>query len=478
VKTLLRILVIFGALLGGGLSWASDNSWVRYNYWPLFFYQSSADKRAWELEIIGPFYYCYFSPKEEGSSFRPLISTVRRKKGREVFFLSPLGHYFSGKTFSRFRLVPLFAHDTIHDQGSGESHHSYALIFWGETKRGKYGGFFPFYGTLKDWGFRDEVTFFLWPLYIHSQYDGNDSYTFLWPFFNRTKGPSVQRFKIWPLYGHRVKKGESDRTFFLWPFFWHEKYCLSGGKSGEKDMFLPFWIREKSPFLERYVFLWPFFQYSKSEDIEWVSIDFPWPFFRYIEGTYDKERRLWPLIGFTESESITKARCHWHFFLWPLYFYERCEIPNKKPEEALKIENRRFLLFTKFERVKDKQGHLKYQYSRVWPLGVQIKRDNGFELFYFPALLPFEDEGMNRNYGAFLRLYEYVQDPEGFTRSKALWGFYRHDKAPQEEVIDLAFLFTYHRKKEAKEFTFLKGLIGIGNKKNDYRLKLFYLKIF
>ncbi len=165
-----------------------------------------------------------------------------------------------------------------------------------------------------------------------------------------------------------------------------------------------------------------------------------------------------------------------HFVLWPLYTYRRDVVRHKELEYHREV--RTFLLFTKFERVRDRQGALKYQFSRVWPLGEQMKRDDGFEVFFFPAILPFHSEGIDRTIAPLLRLYEYIQDPKGFTRSRALWGFYRHDHTAEEDVVDLAFIFTFHRKKGGWRFTFLKGLFGIGQENGDFKLKLFFLNLF
>ncbi len=477
-----RVYVLFlvGLILWGllGAFGAQAAPRVRYNFWPLFFYQKSP--KAWELELLGPIFYRYHTALESGTSLRPLFSSVYRRGQHEVFFLSPLGHYLRTKTFSRLRLVPLISKDFVHKGwGENRSYHEYGLVFWGKTADGKrYGGLFPLYGHLYHWGFRDEITFFLWPLYVHSRYDGNDSYTLLWPIFNFTHGPTVKRLRLWPLFGHRVREHREMRTFFFWPFFWHSKYCVSCGGRGEKYMFFPFIIWEKSPRTTRYMFLYPFFKYLKSQDLGYVEYDFPWPFLRYVEGKYDRERRFWPFLGYTETMTMTKGHCHWHFFLWPLYSYEYCFSPDPDPKQQRITENRKFFLLSKVERVRNGQGKELYLYARWWPLGAQIKRADGSEIFYFPALLPFEDEGLNRNYAPFLRLYEYVHDPRGFTRSKALWGLYRHDVTPTESFVDLAFIINYHRRGKAWELSLLKGLFALGNKANAYRLKLFFLKIF
>ncbi len=479
---LLRPIIFLGlalTLLASGAKGAESSAQVHLDFWPLFFYQHSSETGAWQLELLGPFFECYHTSKESAFSLRPLFSSVSRAHCHEVFFLSPLGHFLDTKSFSRLRLVPLVSKDTVKDKANKSSYHEYGLIFWGKNAEGKhYRGFFPFYGHLYDWGFRDEITFVLWPLYIHSRFDGNDSYTLLWPIFNFTHGPTVRRLKLWPLFGYRKRGQKEQRAFFFWPFFWHEKYCLSCGGKGEKFMFFPFLVWEKSPRVKRFIFLYPFFTYLDSKDLGYTEYDFPWPFLCYIKGKYDYELRFWPFIGYTTTKTMTKGHCEWYFFLWPLYSYERCFSPDPDSAQRRIIVNRKFLLVSKVEKIFDGKGREIYLYARWWPLGVQIKKADGSEIFYFPALIPFEDEGFNRNYGPLLRLYEYVRDKRGYSHSKALWGLYRHDTAPGESFVDLSFLLTYHRRGKAWEFNILKGVLGIGNSYNRYRLKLFFLKIF
>ncbi len=451
---------------------------VRYNFWPLFFYQTSSDQEIYELEIFGPFIYQYKTPLEEGFSLRPLLSSFKKKdKCYELYYLTPLGTYKDCTRYTRSHFVPLWGHNANYLQESSQKdesrHHGFLLFFWGQSKSGqKYHGFFPFYGRLLDWRGKEETKFILWPLRVTSRWGGNYSSTWFWPIYNRTDGPTFYERKFWPFYGHKVKKGVFDRTFFLWPFFWHEKFNFSSHLT-TRDMFFPFWIYERSNVHSQYTFLWPFFRHYHHYENETVSWDLPWPFFRYGESkkkTYH-ERKLWPLIGYKREK-----RSYSYFFLWPLYKYERVEIPHKN--KLLIKETRRFYLLSKIERVWDEKGKTKYEFTRWWPLGEKMKRDDGFEYFYFPALIPFHSEGVDRNYAPLLRLYEYVKDPRGFSRSKWFWGLYRHDQTPEESFVDVAFIINYHRFKEGWEFNLFKGLLGVSHQKDGLHFKFFFLRLF
>ena len=474
------ILLAFLALLFFSPAWAGEEKGrVRLNFWPLFFYQTSSDRTVRELEIFGPFLYEYETKVESGSSFRPFISGVERKKSdcHQIYYLSPLGTYTDCPTYTRSYFVPLFG-QTSNDLSSAphqdqSEHHMFLLFAWGKSREGKrYWGFFPFYGRFLDWRGKEETRFVLWPIRITSHWEGNYSSTWFWPIYNRTDGPTFYERKFWPIYGHKIKQGVFDRTFFLWPFFWHERFNFHSHVT-ERDMFFPFWINERSEVHLQRVVLWPFFRHYHHYPKETVSWDLPWPFFRYGEGKKVgyRERKLWPLIGYKQEKDRYS-----HFFLWPLYKYERHVVRHKG--KVFRKESRRFYLLSKLERAWDEEGKVKYEFARIWPLGEQYKRDDGFEYFYFPALIPFHSEGIDRNYAPLLRLYEYIRDPNGFTHSKWFWGLYRHDQNHEEEFVDLAFLFNYHRHKEDWEMKFLFGLLGFSKKEGRLHFKFLFLNLF
>ncbi|NPB09583.1 MAG: hypothetical protein GXO17_04445 [Thermodesulfobacteria bacterium] len=450
---------------------AEEKGRIRLNFWPFFFYQTSTDRQVRELEVLGPFFYRYRSPLENGTSFRPFVSTVDRPEDcNHVYYLSPLGHHQECEDYTRSRFVPLFSHNR--DKENEKNHHAFFLFFWGRSEEGeKYWGVFPFYGRLLDWNGKDETKFVLWPIRVTSRWHGNRSSTWFWPIYNRSDGPTFYQRKFWPIYGHRAKPGIYDRRFLLWPIFWYEKFNLATHPT-VREMVFPLFISEKSDVHEHTTFLWPFFRYFRQHQNDTLTLDLPWPFFRYGESkkTPYRERKLWPLIGYERRENTYS-----HFFLWPLYKYQREEVRYKG--RVYRREVRRFYLLTKFEKVWDETGKLQYEAHRVWPLGEKIKRADGFEVFYFPAIIPFHSEGIDRNYAPFLRLYEYIQDPNGFTRSKWFWGLYRHDHSDEEDFVDFAFLLQIHRKKENWQVNLLHGLLGCGKDEKGFFLKLFFLKL-
>ena len=128
--------------------------------------------------------------------------------------LFPLGKSTEEKSY----FFPLY---TRHE---GEEEHDVAFFpfFYGKTHGRSYGGVFPLYGTLYNRFRRDEIGFFLWPLYGYSKGDGASRTNVIWPLFSIYSG-SQQGFKVGPLYGQRQWGNERKSMFVLWPFSYGTK---------------------------------------------------------------------------------------------------------------------------------------------------------------------------------------------------------------------------------------------------------------
>ncbi|RUM87600.1 MAG: hypothetical protein DSZ24_05915, partial [Thermodesulfatator sp.] len=415
------------------------------------------------LEIFGPFIGSYQNTHERSFSFRPFYSKVRRGDREDVYFLSPLGHYHREKGYRRFRLVPLFSYDWYEVKEVGQAeHHTYFPIFWGKDSQGRgYGGLFPLYGVMRERLGYDEIRFFLWPLYASSRLGRNVSTNILWPLFNRSHGPELSGFKFWPLLGWRKWEGKYERSFFLWPiFFKEERYGAEGELLYRKNYAWPFYGVEKGRRRERRFWLWPFFQ--KATSPTYRKWDFPWPFFQIVRGE-EKGIRLWPLFGWRRSADWER-----NFVLWPLFFGEHLQ--RGKEEEV----SARILLLSHYRRV-DFQGKPKEKFFRFWPFFLWYARvREGCRLFYFPALLPLSDEGLERNFGPFLRLFEYYHWGFKYTYVKVLWGLYRYERDEKTGIHELAFLVGVRTGKRTFFLRLLGGLFGIGRLEGHWHLEIFW----
>ncbi|MBA2848392.1 hypothetical protein G4V39_03800 [Thermosulfuriphilus ammonigenes] len=459
---LLAFLFLFPRFLwAGGLE--------RINLSPFYFHQKNPETGVEETEILGPFWYSFRTREASGWALRPLASFWRLPQRKEFQFLYPLGRYWKSPDRHRFVLIPLFATDLdLEGEENPPRHRSYFPIFWGQDAKGRsYWGVFPFYGRMYSRAGKDEILFILWPLYTRSVDEGNITTTWLWPFFGKTEGPTEKGRRLWPLYGYYAREGEYEKSFFLWPFFFFERTDLYEKVPSERQMFFPFYIRERTANTRTTILLWPFFNRYQDLSTGYRQWDIPWPFFQYAEGPERSSRRLWPLIGRTETEESSS-----YFFLWPLYTYYFVE------DETGGKEIRRFLLFSRFHRQWDDYGHFVRTSNRLWPLFRYERQASGLEYLYFPALFPFDDEGFERNWGPFFRLFEWIKDPRGYSRTKILWGIIRYESGPGWSLSELSFLLRLEKRPQGGGLSLLSGLFEIKKDRGRLHLKLFYLPVF
>ena len=215
----------------------------------------------------------------------------------------------------------------------------FLLAFWGETNKGEpYGGFFPLYGSLKNRFGRDEMNFFLWPLYSDSREGDNKTYTFLWPFFSYSTGTGREGFKFWPLGGYDRKENDFQKTFFLWPFFHFEKRYLYTDDPTEINMVFPLYVSQTSSRRTQRSVLWPFFTHIHDDDDHYTQWDFPWPLLQWAKGDEKEIFRVFPIYGRKYWEGIEKG-----YILWPIYRYV-----YEKGDEYQKTDDR-YLLLSKNE---------------------------------------------------------------------------------------------------------------------------------
>ncbi|MGC8872337.1 MAG: hypothetical protein ACP5QC_05625 [Caldimicrobium sp.] len=455
-----------------------DSVEKRLNLWPLVVYSKHKNRGYERKEFVGPFIYQYKFEDENGTSIRPLVSSVNKIDQKNVYFLSPLGIYHSDNETSTYKLIPLI-NRRIDKQPQEEKEGSkweYFPIFYGKTAQNEtYGGVFPIYGKFKKRFGREEVTFILWPFYSKVKYEEYTAYNILWPFIRVAKSHNdtetkYEGFKFWPFYGH-FKEGDEERKFLLWPFYIKDSYKDDTGNFEEKTWYFPFYGKEKTDLYDKTFYAWPFFQKVCTHDFSYCQIDAPWPFYRCISGKNIYGKRFWPLYGFLKREDSIDT-----FILWPFYFYKEDNFKNKN-STYLEREHR-FLFLSKENKIYE-NGTLSQRTLKIWPLYYSYENhQKNLKIYYFPAILPIYDEGMERNYGALLKLFE-DYEKEDYQFVKILWGLYRYEKIDQREVQELAFLVRRVRDPKANTnyLEFLEGFLGFGRIEKKPVFKLFFINL-
>lgn len=401
----------------------------------------------WELDgqrnFLGPLVSYENEAGATHLTVRPLLSSY--DSPHDYTFLFPLGKSTGEKAY----FVPLYTRHTSEDARD----FSLFPFFWGETGEGRsYGGVFPFYGKLYNRFRRDEIGFFLWPLYGYSKGDGTTRTNVLWPFFSFYSGYQ-EGFKIGPLYGQRRWGNERESRFVLWPFFIKDTKGLDTDEPVRSVWAIPFYMQTKSPRSSFYAVLWPFFTYSRVGDR--TEVKAPWPVFSYTSGGQESGSSMWPVYAHYRSGKDETT-----YVLWPIY-----KGADRYPSEGKRWTEKRILLLNKY--TDDDRG----EFLNVWPF-FEYRSAEAEEDFFFPSVLPWRNKDFDRIVRPLLTLYEYRRAGDR-TVSNLLYGLYTKEQKGERWKRRFAFLFEIRREPEGMGFEFLSGLFAVDRE----RVRVFYIPV-
>jgi hypothetical protein len=447
-KGLLRLpflIILFSLLFPPAYGGASG-------VWPLFSYHSAEVEK--ELEIGGPLFLWRADARGIEWGMRPFVYHTRHPS-QELWrweLLYPLARYQVKEGDNKAYLVPfsLFRDEVTSTQPERrEQASSFLTAFWGETDRGeRYAGFFPLAGKLKKRFGRDEIAFYLWPFYSRIEDEGETTWRIPWPFFSLFGGEAEGAY-IWPLWGHKVRAGEYEQGFVLWPFYAYMDQDLDTDYPVKKRYYLPLYATVRSPGARADLFT-PFFLHQRVDNPPLERWEFPWPFLTVVKGEGVREWQVFPLVRLRDEEQKKRFYC-----LWPVYKYEWDLLGGD--EETV----RRLLLINRYRIVRELETGREALDANLWPLFDYRRGFEGERRLYIFPLLPLHDEGMERNVYPLLWVYRYTYSPEGVILSDLLWGLYRRRASAGFSSTQFAFLLRVEKKGEGYLFvSFLEGLIS------------------
>jgi len=452
---------------------------------PLFYMERDKTQRSQEIDALGPFITSKRDKEGSEFGFHPFfyLSEDKEKDSTEFDFLYPIATYDRGEGDRSFQFLLYLLSYESHLKPSGFREKEFTLFPFIFTKRAEkkedgYFALFPIYGGLRNKFARDEIDFFLFPLFLRTNSGEATNYSFLWPFFGYYTGGGQEGFRLWPLFGYRKKVGANGRSplldekFVLWPFYVSRRQVVYG-KERRSFMIFPFYSTFKSPERTESMYLWPLFNrlVDKEKGIErW---DAPWPLINFTRGA-KKENRVFPLYAAEVDGNDEEG-----FFLWPLYRYYKVTLEDY-------IRTRKTILLFLYSDIKEKpiiEGGRDQRRIDVWPL-FSYKRDAGgnrsFHLLSF--LEPFfsDNEGVERNYSSFWRLYEWKKYNDGRSVSSFLWNTYRMEKSREELKVDfkpIIPIFSYRDWNGGSKVYFLGGLFGYRSDFHKKTIKLLFFPV-
>ena len=409
-------------------------------FWPI----------SWELDnekrFFGPLVSYQTEKNTTHLTIRPFLFSYDSGDGGVYSYLYPLGKISNDRSY----FVPIFLSKQLEE----DKDTAFTLFFYGKSKRGNYFGLFPLYGKAYNRFGKDELGFFMWPLYSYSSAEGATKTNIIWPFFGYYSG-KIEGFKAWPLYGIRKKKGVKTTSFFLWPFFIKEERDLDTDEPVDSFYAIPFYMKSTSKTKASYSVMWPIFSYAR--DDEKRKWDILWPIFSWKEGKQQEEEetkgyRFFPLFSYDK-----KGKDYTFNLLWPLYKESEWYVRDDR------YFQRRILLINRYLEERNEV------FFNIWPF-FEYRRKHETSTFFFPSILPIRDAGFDDIVRPLFTLYE--QRKKGDKNiTNFLYGFYT--KEGEDNNWKRRFAFLLELKKENGKFGFelLSGLFGIDSK----GVKLFYI---
>jgi hypothetical protein len=255
---------------------------IRFYLWPL--YSDWSDEGSYTWNFLWP------------------ILSKTRGGGKKAFRVWPLWGFEEEEGVSRsdFVLWPFFI-KAIRDLDTDDPEREFFLL--------------PLYRGVRSKTARQRTV--LWPFFSYGvdERHGYKRWDAPWPFISFSRGESLSRVLVFPLYYHKEAPG--DRTFWiLWPLYQYWDDVVGGQREVVKRFLLLNRIKtvfnDKGEVISKEVSIWPFFRYSKEGDETRLS------FFNLIplrdEGLERNWAPLYTVFRYERSPSGKK----WDI-LWGLY---------------------------------------------------------------------------------------------------------------------------------------------------------------
>ena len=449
----------------------------------LFSYEKSARLRTVFFDLLWPIFTYHKRPRGEGEGFRSELTLVPFFS--RSFKESPDGNY------KKYSLFPIFF------IGSDQDRHPFYILFpffWYADQARVFYPFpsqnpqtffaiLPFFGVFHNLAGNDLIKTWLWPLVVYAEHEGRQKYYFLWPFLGYGTGEGYKAYRFWPLFTWAEFPDGSTRLNYLWPLGYHRRQMLKGGERAALDMFLPLYIRFRSPkerwdyFLlfygmrdtplrHQWSLLWPLFRITNFTQTQMQRITLLL-LFDYQNGEKDYILQLFPLFG--KREKPDKARS---FILWPFYQYKYDDYISHK------FTRHYFFPFYMRRQWEYPEGIREIR-TVVFPFYAKRVVSDGswstsaLRIFYYDKA-----KNMDRNWGRLFPFYKSEGRLDERTTTRIFWKLYHREQAGDYDKREVnTILFQWKRENEAKEYNLLGGLVGLKKKPEKTLWKFFFIPL-
>lgn len=444
-----------------------------FTFWPLIDYRESPAEEFSNLSILGPLVKIQRQGDETVTALRPLVyrTSVERDDAAGTSILYPLASVTSVPEQWNLQVLQLLQVNAFRRDEPGETEDTsmlFPLYIRGESREhGTYTSVFPFYGTLYNRLFRDEIHYVLFPLYGRTVAKGTTTRHYLYPFFATIEGQEESGWQFWPLYGRSSGEGRYDKQFVLWPLYLRERAGLDTDNPTERLTMFPFYASTESPRLSSRSYLWPFAGWSSDHATGQEERYYLWPFIMTARG---EKREVDRFLPFYSREQTRESVKQW--YLWPLVNHD--EITS----DTYCRDRDRLLFFLYSDSIERWPiDGAERRTTALWPLFTFHRNERGVKSFSFPA--PLEPltprEGIEQNWAPLWRLYIQKWNDGGDSAVSFLWNLYWHEKRGNDLAYEVFPLLAYRTRGEGSDVSILKGLVRYRSSGDKRMLRLFWL---
>jgi len=426
-------------------------------------------------EAAGPFYYSEQKETKHTWAMPPLFSSTKDPdtESTEYDFLYPLmtyDRYGEQYRWQLFQLLSLSGSPT-QTENVRDRITVFPVYFQQRSSdpRQNFTALFPFYGSLKNRLFRDEVFFVVWPFYCQTRKRDLVTDNYLVPIFSLSHGDGLRGWQFWPLVGKEHKDvttqtngfndvktiGGRDSFFVLWPLFFSDKSGIGTENPQWQQASLPAYGLVRSPLRDSTTVIWPFFNVVNDREKKYREWDAPWPLVVFARGEGKHTTRVWPF--YSQARTPTQES---GFYLWPIYKF------NGQHSDPLDRRRTRVCFFL-YSDLKEKNTETQATHRRVdfLPFYTFHRDFNGNRRLQILALLePFvpTSKSIERDYSPLWSLWRAEENPKtGAASQSLLWNLYRRETTPASKKCSLLFgLFQYQSSSEGKHMRLFYVPVG------------------
>jgi hypothetical protein len=442
------------------------------NGWPLIVRQSPPNAPAENVQYFGPLIFAQHAAGEV-SGVRPLYLQARVDDKETATFLYPLFSWQKQpgyREFSFFKLINLRQSDEPGQPGE-RGFDVWPFYFSKETgdPATSYHALLPVAGTIKNRFGKDELSWYAFPLYLHSEKAGMEITTAPWPFLRFIDGAGHHGFEFWPLFGHRGRDRDYDRSFYLWPLFYKSAKNLSEPEPTVSVGALPFYTRDTAPGYISETYGWPFFGYThRTQPYRYDEQRYLWPFIVQARGDQRRINRWAPVYTHSVIKGYDKT-----WVLWPLYRHAEWQDPGIAQEKNQFLY---FLYWSQTQRSLTNPAAAPAHKTHLWPL--LSAWDNGAGRRQVQVLSPLEvffptNDIVRQLYTPIFALYRYDRTDAETSRHSLLWKAVTWRRSATGKEFHLGPIFSVQTGVEKQRIALGNGVIGLSRRPGERAWRLF-----